>query len=62
MTAVDKILVIASVVFGAAAGYAAFGSVLGAAFGVPAGIGIMGLAYWIGDEVDVRLRNHYRKI
>jgi hypothetical protein len=62
MTAVDKILVIASVVFGAAAGYAAFGSVLGAAFGVPAGIGVLGLAYWFGDEVDAQLRKHYRRI
>jgi hypothetical protein len=62
MNAGDKILVLASIIFGAAAGYGAFGSLLGAAFGVPAGIGILGLAYWIGDEVDTRLRKHYRTI
>jgi len=62
MNAGEKILAIASVVFGAAAGYGAFGTVLGAAFGVPAGVGVLVLAYWIGDMVDTQLRKHYRTI
>jgi hypothetical protein len=62
MNAGEKILLVASIIFGGAAGYGAFGSALGAAFGVPAGLGILGFALWVGDEINVALRNHYRKI
>jgi len=62
MNAGEKILLVASLVFGAAAGYGAFGSLLGAAFGVPAGLGILGTSLWIGDEINIRLREHYRRI
>lgn len=62
MNAGDKILTLASIMFGAAAGYGAFGSVLGGVFGVLAGIGALGLSLWIGDEINDRLRNHYRRI
>jgi|APGre2960657404_1045060.scaffolds.fasta_scaffold285828_2 hypothetical protein len=62
MNAGDKILTLASIMLGAAAGYGAFGSVLGGVFGVLAGIGALGLSLWIGDEINDRLRNHYRRI
>jgi hypothetical protein len=62
MNAGDKILLVAGIVFGGAAGYAAFGSALGVGFGLFAGIAVIGLSLWIGDEINVALRNHYRKI
>ncbi len=62
MSAGEKILLVTGIVFGSAAGYAAFGSALGVGFGLFAGIAVIGLSLWIGDEVDDALRKHYRKI
>ena len=62
MNAVEKVMLIASMLLGGAAGQAAFGSALGIVFGVLAGMAVLALALWIGDEVDTQLRKHYRSI
>ncbi len=62
MNAGEKVLLVFSIIFGGASGYAAFGSALGVAFGVPAGVCVLGFSLWIGDEINDALRNHYRKI
>jgi len=62
MSAGEKILLVASMLLGGAAGYGCFGSVVGVVFGVLAGMAVLALSLWIGDEVDQALRKHYRSI
>jgi len=62
MNLAEKLMTIASMLLGGAAGYGAFGSVLGIVFGVLAGITVFALSLWIGSEVDDQLRKHYRSI
>lgn len=62
MNAAEKIMLVVSMLLGGAAGQAAFGSTLGIVFGVLAGMAVLALSLWIGDEVDTRLRKHYRSI
>jgi hypothetical protein len=56
----DKAFVIASVVIGAALG-THFADIVGGIVGGFAGLGAACVAYAIGDEVNMRLAQHYRK-
>jgi hypothetical protein len=60
MTNWDKAFLIASVVSGAAIG-THLGDIVGGIVGGFAGLGAACVAYAIGDEVNMRLREHYRK-
>lgn len=60
MSTTDKALMIGSVVIGAVVGQH-FGEIVGGIVGGFAGLGILVVGYAIGDEVDSRLAQHYRK-
>lgn len=57
----DKVLMAAALVGGAAAGYAVQG-IVGALIGGFTGLGVLVVVYFIADQVDDILREHYRKI
>jgi hypothetical protein len=61
MSAKDKALMVAALFGGVAAGYAAAGLV-GALIGGFTGLGVLVVVYFIADQVDDILRDHYRKI
>jgi cobalamin biosynthesis protein CbiG len=61
MDAKDKVLMVAALVGGAAAGYAVQG-IAGALIGGFTGLGVLVVVYFIADQVDDILREHYRKI
>lgn len=58
----EKFLLVFSMLLGGAAGWLAFGNALGIVFGVLAGMAVLALSLWVADEVDMRLREHYRTI
>ena len=58
MSTRDKVAIAAAVIIGAALGYEA-ASVAGAIMGVFTGLGVLVVVYWIADEVDARLADHY---
>lgn len=60
MSTTDKVLLIGGVVIGAGLG-THFAEVIGGIVGGFAGLGVVSVAYAIGDEVNMRLREHYRK-
>jgi hypothetical protein len=60
MSTADKLFVIGSVTFGAVLGNH-FGDIVGAVVGGFAGLGAACVAYAIGDELNQRLADHYRK-
>lgn len=62
MNAGDKILLVFAALLGGAAGWLSFGNALGIVFGALAGWAVLGISYWTADEVDSRLRKHYRSI
>ena len=61
MDAKDKVLMVAALVGGAAAGYAVQG-IVGGIVGGFTGLGVLVVLYFIADQVDDILRDHYRKI
>jgi hypothetical protein len=61
MSTKDKVLMVAALVGGAGAGYAVAGLV-GALVGGFTGLGVLVVVYFIADQVDEILREHYRTI
>ena len=61
MSTKDKVLMVAALVGGASAGYAVAGLV-GALVGGFTGLGVLVVVYFIADQVDEILRDHYRTI
>jgi uncharacterized membrane protein len=61
MSTKDKVLMVAALVGGAAAGYAVQG-IVGAVIGGFTGLGVLVVVYFIADQVDEILRDHYRTI
>lgn len=57
----DAILMVGSLVAGAAAGFT-LGGFVGALIGGFTGLGVLVVVYFIVDQVDTILREHYRKI
>ena len=56
----DKVLIIGGVVAGAVLGQH-FADIVGGIVGGFAGLGVVCVAYAIGDEVNMRLREHYTR-
>jgi hypothetical protein len=56
----DKVLIIGGVVAGAVLGQH-FADIVGGIVGGFAGLGAVCVAYAIGDEVNMRLREHYTR-
>jgi hypothetical protein len=61
MSTKDTLLMVGSLVAGAAAGFSLQG-IVGGIVGGFAGLGVLVVVYFIADQVDEVLRNHYRTI
>jgi hypothetical protein len=61
MSTKDTLLMVGSLVAGAAAGYTLQG-IAGGIIGGFTGLGVLVVVYFIADQVDEILRDHYRKI
>jgi hypothetical protein len=61
MSTKDKVLMVAALVGGAAAGYT-IGGIVGGIVGGFTGLGVLVVVYFIADQVDEILREHYRTI
>jgi outer membrane lipoprotein SlyB len=61
MSTSDKVLLIGGVVIGAGLG-THFAEIIGGIVGGFAGLGVVSVGYAIVDEVNMRLREHYRTI
>ena len=61
MSTKDTLLMVGFTAAGAAAGYAVQG-IAGALIGGFTGLGVLVVVYFIADQVDDILRDHYRKI
>ena len=57
----DALLMVGSLAAGAGLGFSAAGIVAGIV-GAFAGLGVLVVVYFIADQVDEILRDHYRKI
>lgn len=57
----DKALIIVAAIIGAVAGQHFWG-IAGGVVGFFAGLGALGVGYALVDEVNMRLREHYRTI
>jgi hypothetical protein len=61
MSTKDTLLMVFSLAAGAAAGFT-LGGIVGGIVGGFTGLGVLVVVYFIADNLDTMLREHYRKI